>query len=676
VSSLEEVRQRFVAEMGAYIEPVKAAAGATGSLRDAAEEAGLAVKFFNDAMKKSRNDAEEARAAAEMLGLSLDRTSDIAKKARDRFLELGFAEREAAAGARKLAEAQLAADAAMSRAGRGGLIGKMLGIFPGGGPGGGLALAGGLAAGATLLPLILTEVSALAGGLVAAGAGIAAFAAVAAPSWQKLTQDISAAHNANQAFQESALNVDQAIKASAAVNKLYHASFTGLSAGLQEGVRLLGNTSVRWQDLSKAQQGDVIALANNKAALKNLLPDQKTALSNLVAAKKAWDDMNPAQQQAATSLDKVGKAWQGIVAALQPSVLKILNDGLKVVNPLILDLGAFAGAAVKPIDGLLKQLGHFVVSPGFKDWLNQLMKLEGPSITAIGHGIGNIATNLGKFVTALPPADVVNGLNIAFRIVSGTLHALTFVVERSRHNFDELTGGIVAGWHNVRQWTLDAWHIIDQVFHNIDHAYQNVGHAADNFDRAVSFVTHHVEQYARDIQNAITGMKDRVGADIGALITRVEHDWDTGWHNVISFTSRIPGDILHALGDLGSLLIHEGEALISGLISGIESAIPGLSSAIGGIRSLMGGASSLGGSGIPSGLGSAATGALGGHGPHNAGMAAVVVQHALSVRVDVGGAVMTSPAAQQALARHMQAAVLDFAQANSGSMLVLPGRGA
>jgi hypothetical protein len=37
---------------------------------------------------------------------------------------------------------------------------------------------------------------------------------------------------------------------------------------------------------------------------------------------------------------------------------------------------------------------------------------------------------------------------------------------------------------------------------------------------------------------------------------------------------------------------------------------------------------------------------------------------------------MSHPAAQQALARHVQAAILDFAGANAGSFLALPGRGA
>ncbi len=36
---------------------------------------------------------------------------------------------------------------------------------------------------------------------------------------------------------------------------------------------------------------------------------------------------------------------------------------------------------------------------------------------------------------------------------------------------------------------------------------------------------------------------------------------------------------------------------------------------------------------------------------------------------------MSQPAASQALARHTQKAILEFASANAGSFLTLPGRG-
>ena len=48
-----------------------------------------------------------------------------------------------------------------------------------------------------------------------------------------------------------------------------------------------------------------------------------------------------------------------------------------------------------------------------------------------------------------------------------------------------------------------------------------------------------------------------------------------------------------------------------------------------------------------------------------------VVQHAVTVNL---ANVMSAPAQQQALQRHVQAAILEYANRNAGSMLILPGR--
>lgn len=53
--------------------------------------------------------------------------------------------------------------------------------------------------------------------------------------------------------------------------------------------------------------------------------------------------------------------------------------------------------------------------------------------------------------------------------------------------------------------------------------------------------------------------------------------------DVVKFFMRVPGDILHALGDLGHLLWDAGAAIIHGLISGIENAFGALWSIVKGI---------------------------------------------------------------------------------------------
>ena len=120
--------------------------------------------------------------------------------------------------------------------------------------------------------------------------------------------------------------------------------------------------------------------------------------------------------------------------------------------------------------------------------------------------------------------DVVNGINIAFRVLSGTISGFTWVVEHLMHSWDEFSGAIVQGWHDIRQWTLDAWHAIDQVFHNIVHAYDNVEHAGDNFSGAIATVLKDVEHFFENLWTTV----DRVGTE------------------VVSWFRELPGKILSA----------------------------------------------------------------------------------------------------------------------------------
>lgn len=70
---------------------------------------------------------------------------------------------------------------------------------------------------------------------------------------------------------------------------------------------------------------------------------------------------------------------------------------------------------------------------------------------------------------------------------------------------------------------------------------------------------------------------------IGFAVIEILMHWKAIWdgarsalNHVISFFKSLPSDILHALGDLGGLLLSAGGNLIQGLINGVENAAGGL----------------------------------------------------------------------------------------------------
>ena len=497
------------------------------------------------------------------------------------------------------AEAQIAAiDASLghlddkaARSGKTGLIGKLL--F---GPAG--ALAGGVAGGMALGPVLAAvagEVTALASGLAAAGLGVGAFAAVAIPAMSDLKSGLTALSTATDAYSQASLNLNQAIRRSPADMSAYRQSLAGLEPDLRSAARLLTDQHATWEAMTAAQRANVTALANNKDAIKNLLPDQKAALTALMNQKTAWDDLTPAQQQAARSLQAFHRAYARIAAALQPDVMKVFNDGLRVANRLLPNLKPFADTAANALDAMLKKLGQAVApapsgDPGFlarrgvaappptgwQQFIAQMKQLEGPALTAIGAGFGKIGVALGHLLTIMSKKDVVHSINIAFDVLAGTINGLAFVIRRLMFN-----------WDKDSQFFADRAHFIERNFDDMRHAAADWAHnVAAHFDEVrhdVADFAHNVAAHFGEIRADIARWAGDVGRDTGRVVS-----WFRG----------LPGRIMSALGNLGSLLISAGADLIRGLISGIEGAIPGLTSVIGWVHSLLGGGGTAPGGGL------------------------------------------------------------------------------
>ena len=97
-------------------------------------------------------------------------------------------------------------------------------------------------------------------------------------------------------------------------------------------------------------------------------------------------------------------------------------------------------------------------------------------------------------------------------------------------------------------------------------------------------------------------MRDTVAALPGPLAELVTGLWDfaesagvalrqfIGWaQGIVSTITALPGQALAALGNVGSLLVESGRALIGGFLSGIESMWGRITSTVGGIMDFVAG---------------------------------------------------------------------------------------
>jgi hypothetical protein len=397
-----------------------------------------------------------------------------------------------------------------TKGGSQGILGRLLmgSGSEGGGGAGGLASLGeggltspyGLAAIAAGITALLPELAGIVSGFAAAGTGAGAFYLLAHPAISALETDYTNLSSAQTAYQKA--------------QNVYAADPT---------------------------------TANAKAL--------QTARDSLKAVQMS---MSQDAGGAAAGLTQLRQEYGKLTTAFAPDVFKVFNAGLKVANTLLPDIMPFAKTFADVLDRLLGQAGKFVASTGFQDWLKQFHSLEGPATTAIGKGLGEVMVQLGKLLTVMSAKDVVNAINIAFSILSGTIDGLRHVVEAIMRAWDvtsktvardarEVATSFDALRHDIADFAHDVAAHFDEVRHDIaDFAHDTAAH----FDES----RHDIAQWADDIR----------------------HDTD----DVVTFFKRLPGDIMSALSSLGSLMFRAGVNAIKGLLDGMQSMIGGAVSTV------------------------------------------------------------------------------------------------
>jgi len=518
---MDEVTQRFEADVTQYLADLEEATGAAeefagandmagvalGSLRDDAAEAGAALDGVRDS-------AAEAAAAEEAAGTAADETRDrlaeVAaaagiyrdemgrlRDAQGKFiaqstledLALGHTRDEAleaAAAMRALKDEKEAAS-------RGGLLSGLMsglgGLGGGGGGGGGgasaIPLLGTLIESPELLiaivpavAAIVTEVGALATGLVAAGLGVGSFVALALPAFKQV-------------------------------------------------FGALGDTK---EQLAK-------------------LPEP---VQQAVAGVKSLKD----------EFEKMSKAFE-------PTAFKVLNDGLKIAGQLLPYVGQFAKAASPAIEDVLNGLSRAIASPSFKQFMGFLESLSGPVITAVGSGMAGLAKDVMRLMESFSKKDVINAINIAFRLMGAALEIVIGIVKGSMATWDWITQKALPAVRNAfdttRHAVATAGHDIATAFDTVRHAVATAGH-----DIATAFDT---------VRHAVATVGHDIQAGLGAAANWIKSNWKNilGW--LVAPVLMAAGEIdthTHQIASAFDTARHEVASILDGWRHDIASAFDGV----------------------------------------------------------------------------------------------------
>lgn len=286
---------------------------------------------------------------------------------------------------------------------------------------------------------------------------------------------------------------------------------------------------------------------------KSHLKAEHEALIKLQVARKS---MKGDEGSAAGGISKLAAEYHKLTSAFKPQAFKIFNDALKIANDLLPSLAPMATAFANALHPLLQQFDKFTHSKGFQDFMKKFTSMIGPAVTAIGEGIGKVVPEIGKLFTLMSKQDVVNAINIAFTVLADTIGVIIYAIRRFMQNWDGMSAAARKGAHEIAQ-------AFDVVRHFIAGAGHDIAQDFDQLRHAAATLGHDIATWFDRIRHDIATWVDDVGRFIGNAVK-----WFTG----------LPGRIMTAIGNFGTLLFNAGKALIQGLMNGIKSMFGSLGS--------------------------------------------------------------------------------------------------
>lgn len=280
--------------------------------------------------------------------------------------------------------------------------------------------------------------------------------------------------------------------------------------------------------------------------------DAKTGVDALLAGMNAFPGAAGAMEKQSQTLlgvfstfkDTLGQALAGGFQPVIPEIKASLGELTPVLGSAI---GELAPSLGKALSAILPILGKLITA--LVPVISPILDALGPVLDAIGPALIPLGEALGQLIVALAPVLPVLAQFIAvlaelavpvIKLLAAVLTPLTPVL-----NYMALAIGEVAKALAMIDWTA-------------------VGSAiAGGFSSAWKAVS----EFAVNAAKAIFDFGAMLGTKLREFIDNIA----TFVTNSISFITGLPGQILAALGDFGSLLIEKGKDLIRGLWDGISA---------------------------------------------------------------------------------------------------------
>ncbi|MBO1414458.1 hypothetical protein [Streptomyces sp. FH025] len=288
--------------------------------------------------------------------------------------------------------------------------------------------------------------------------------------------------------------------------------------------------------------------------------------------------------------DELPKALVGIGAALGDFFVTLSNGGdrLKLIlSPLV----GVLDAVLQGLASLAVQFSPEIATSisWFTDTLRQFFQVFKDNAEATASMMRLVDLSLRALV-------------VGFDITMAAWNALAVGAVAAWHAvqaaWDGLTSATSAAWSAVTSWTASTWASVrswvsdaaSSVGNAVSSAWRNVSSwTSSTWGSVTAWTSSSWSSVTSSVSSAVSSTGSAVAAGWRNVTSWTSSAWNSctsavssAWSNiasgvssgistVVSYVSSLPGKILSAIGDLGSLLFDKGKSAIQGLVNGMKS---------------------------------------------------------------------------------------------------------
>lgn len=312
--------------------------------------------------------------------------------------------------------------------------------------------------------------------------------------------------------------------------------------------------------------------------------------------------------------------WDGFCSLLAPifegvfnQVSVILGSALDALTGIFdVFIGIFTGNWDQAWQGVKEIFGAVwdLIKGTFESWATAFKGIADTVLGWFGTTWDETWTNIKQFFV-----DIWNGIKSFFGNLWENLKSIvSTAIKAIQNTITNILNAIVTFWKNIwngiKTFASTVWNsiksVITSTFNAIKGTIKNILNGiSTTWSNIWNGIKSAVSTIWNRIKSVVSGAINSVKGTIQSILETIQNVWSNGWDtvkntlsnaweniktgvskgidNVVSFVKDLPGKILNALGDTGSLLLDAGKSIINGFLDGLKSAWDNVTGWIGGI---------------------------------------------------------------------------------------------